>query len=236
MKKIFNIIIVIFIALLAGAGAYYYVDEQARLDKEDLNKQITDLNKQLSDLKASPSSSPSVSTTADPTANWKTYTNTVYDFSIKYPRDWKINSSMIDKYSSPREGFISNPPYLQIYQGTKEYIDNKLELELILTEANDLDSQVNLIEPEVKYSELKRITYNNIRWSFGTVYLLGVEPVPIIGLHAEAWARKKYSGIDNEKIEISVMGYSTEELTNIKLTYGLGKTFEQIISTFRFTK
>ena len=28
--------------------------------------------------------------TIDPTANWKTYTNTTYGFSLKYPHDWKI--------------------------------------------------------------------------------------------------------------------------------------------------
>lgn len=225
----FMVILLILLSIVISSGAtYLFVDNESSKEEQNLQSQINDLEKQLTILKNS--------STTDETADWKTYTNTVYGFSIKYPNDWKINSSMIDKFSSAEEGLIHNSPYLQIYQGTEENMDNKLELEIFLTDANDLDSKVNLIEPEVKYSELKRTTYNKIKWSIGTVHLLGVEPDPIIGFLAQAWARKKYSGIDNEKIAIDATGYSIEDLTNIQLTNGLGKTFEQIISTFQFTK
>lgn len=46
--------------------------------------------------------------TADPTANWKTYTNTKYNFSFKYPSDFKINEMADEVYSTAYRGTIIN--------------------------------------------------------------------------------------------------------------------------------
>ncbi len=37
---------------------------------------------------------PEKTTTTDPTADWKTYTNTTYNYSIKYPLNWEISNSL----------------------------------------------------------------------------------------------------------------------------------------------
>lgn len=49
-----------------------------------LTRQITELQK--------PTPSPTPTITTDPTANWKTYTNTKYNFSIKYPSSWNTQT------------------------------------------------------------------------------------------------------------------------------------------------
>ncbi|MEK7112845.1 MAG: hypothetical protein AAB875_06050 [Patescibacteria group bacterium] len=45
------------------------------------------LRKQISQLQISPV--PTSTATPDPTANWKTYINSEYKYSIKYPPDWQ---------------------------------------------------------------------------------------------------------------------------------------------------
>lgn len=50
-----------------------------------LTKQIAELSK--------PTPSPTPTITTDPTADWKTYTNTQYGFSFQYPSHWQDNQS-----------------------------------------------------------------------------------------------------------------------------------------------
>ena len=72
------ILIIVFIALIAGAGGFLVYQKQT---------------------KPSPSPTPpsqqinQPSPTSDPTTNWETYINTKYEYSIKYPTDWNIEPS-----------------------------------------------------------------------------------------------------------------------------------------------
>lgn len=50
-------------------------------------------NMQLKKQIAQPSASPSPTSTPDPTANWKTYTNHEYGYSVEYPSDWKVSEA-----------------------------------------------------------------------------------------------------------------------------------------------
>lgn len=61
--------LVLFLALI-GVGAYFFTKKPQQLT----------------------TNYPNPSPTPDPTANWKTYTNTSYNYSLKYPSDWKANS------------------------------------------------------------------------------------------------------------------------------------------------
>ncbi|MCX6812176.1 MAG: hypothetical protein NTW79_00945 [Candidatus Berkelbacteria bacterium] len=72
---------VILAAGISGAGIWYYMNHKLTTDKNNLQNQIDDLNKQLADLKS-------------PTYGWKTYTNSAYGFSFKYPTTL---SSIADK-------------------------------------------------------------------------------------------------------------------------------------------
>lgn len=64
--------------------------------------QTQNLVKQVNELKSQPTpeSSATPQATTDPTADWKTYTNTEYGFSLKYPQenDSKIEFSLVENY------------------------------------------------------------------------------------------------------------------------------------------
>lgn len=86
-------------AVIIGGGTYYFVNARATKDKDNLQAQITDLTKKVADAEksladAQATTSASVTTapvtTPDPTAGWKTYANSTYKFSYKYPSDWLV--------------------------------------------------------------------------------------------------------------------------------------------------
>lgn len=71
-SKIIPIIIVIIILILVGAGSYILGTKNSQPATENI-------------IQTTPIPSPIPTT--DPTSNWKTYTNTKYGYSIKYPSD-----------------------------------------------------------------------------------------------------------------------------------------------------
>ncbi|TSC92370.1 MAG: hypothetical protein CEN89_735 [Candidatus Berkelbacteria bacterium Licking1014_7] len=86
--------IAVIVAIVFGGGAYAYVNNKATKEKDDLNAQITELQSQVSSAAiATTTPSSTTSATADATANWKTYTNSTYGFSFKYPSDWTATES-----------------------------------------------------------------------------------------------------------------------------------------------
>lgn len=100
MKKIWVVLITVLVtAGLIGGGGYYYLNKKFSDEKATLNKQISDLNDEIDALKnpASSSSTTDTTATADPTSDWKTYTNAKYGISFKYPKSWVIDD---DTYSA----------------------------------------------------------------------------------------------------------------------------------------
>lgn len=82
-----------------------------------------------------PSTEPSPSAAADETANWKTYTNTKYGFSIKYPETVRIEA--------PPQG-VKTPNYLTIhFQEAEEYmrIEDHMISPFILKNEMSLDAK-----------------------------------------------------------------------------------------------
>ena len=80
--------------------------------------QTQNLVKELNKLKITPTSIATPSPSPDPTANWKTYTNTKYNFSLRYPNNYELLNESIDKISfgfkSTNQDLLA-PPYLNIY-------------------------------------------------------------------------------------------------------------------------
>lgn len=78
--------LVLLLAVLGGIGGYY-----------------------LWQQKGSVKVLPTPTSTADPTASWKTYTNEKYKFSIKYPQDWKYLEVPNQTYQTENNQVWFNP-------------------------------------------------------------------------------------------------------------------------------
>ncbi|MBI2103804.1 hypothetical protein HYT59_02245 [Candidatus Woesebacteria bacterium] len=98
------------------------------------------LNKVLFPGTATPTPAPTVeptpTATTDPTADWKTYTHTSYEFNIKYPSDW------IAKSTAPGPGeidLVGNSRGATFYPS--EFKDSKKTHVRISLEGFDLNSE-----------------------------------------------------------------------------------------------
>lgn len=76
--------------IVIGGGVYYVMQRQIDSIRNDNLKQIDDLNKQIKTLKPTTSATTTPATTTDETANWKTYSNSTYGFSFKYPATFTV--------------------------------------------------------------------------------------------------------------------------------------------------
>lgn len=74
-------------AAVAGGVTYYTVNLKATSDKQDLQSQIDSLTSKVN----SQSSTTTTTASTDQTSGWKTYSNTKYSFSVKYPADWSAS-------------------------------------------------------------------------------------------------------------------------------------------------
>jgi len=84
--KIF--ISVIVTVIIVGGEVYYLMQKQIDSIRSDNQSKMNELDDQLKGLQSS-----DTTTSTDETADWKTYTNTDYKFSFKYPSDWTLNSN-----------------------------------------------------------------------------------------------------------------------------------------------
>ena len=90
-KGFANIILVVVIVMLVGAVGYFAFVKKS----EPVAQQPTPTPTQVTNT---PKSSPTPTTTpADPTANWKTYTNTQHGIEFKYPNNWEIDAADTNK-------------------------------------------------------------------------------------------------------------------------------------------
>ena len=107
-KNILSIIAVIIItALVVGGGVYLQQksavenerNEIAETVRGEFQQEIADLKNQLSQLKETRNNEevkppelqePVVKPPVNPTADWKTYTNETFGYSIKYPSNWEM--------------------------------------------------------------------------------------------------------------------------------------------------
>lgn len=74
------IVWIILIILIAGGLVYYF--QYTKIP--ELNTKINDLQNQVNQLQEQ------AKQPADETADWKTYENTKYGYSVKYPSDWYL--------------------------------------------------------------------------------------------------------------------------------------------------
>ncbi len=87
-----TIILIVFV-LIVLAGIGYYVASSSK-SKSTSTTAVSPTASASATDQASPTieASPSASASADVTADWKTYTNTKFSFSFKYPSDWILDT------------------------------------------------------------------------------------------------------------------------------------------------
>lgn len=165
------------------------------------------------------------------TADWKTYENDTYGFSIKYPDPWKIDSAQhIDK-TSPVQIEKSSVDFT-IYQGEEDNMTKKLEISFLATD-KDLAGLITEKTASEKYKELGRFSTNGITWSYGQVPSYNGDIYDIfVALSA---IDKTYSQTNIKKIKINAGGYVFTGPESSKYTGEDSKTFRDILSTFQFT-
>ena len=93
-------------------------------------------------------------TISNPTANWKTYTNTVYGFSIKYPTDWRLvnepiptgNNSLLDITFTPDP--VTNGPGGGMLSGIYVSIGTNTKMETLTNYVNN-----DVVQSTLAYEE-----------------------------------------------------------------------------------
>lgn len=194
--------IVILVAIVSAGGVYVYLNNKENKEKDNLNSQIAELKNEISELK-------NVAAINNDTAGWKTYTNSSYGYSFRYPTDWTLNASDIKSVtidSAKNEKLRGT-----IYEGWMEDITVSAYNSLAET-----DSSLNN-DPNVKnaFSNVAETTlagqkaYEEIEGGFGAYYVL-------TAMNNSRGYKILFGNVD-----------SREKLTLID---------KEIISTFQFTK
>ena len=147
------------------------------------------------------------------TASWKTYTNTQYGFEIKYPKDWQIgyqSNSFAHFYKGTLHGTIGEGAELNIFFN----IDN-LTLENLIKYTQRPDDQ----REDFNINGIKAVKL------IGKIYQPTEVPIPI----EKSLEEKLLVVKDNVKFEIIIDALGQDYQNYLE-------TFNQIISTFKFTK
>jgi hypothetical protein len=193
--KLISLIIIILVVV--GGGAYFLIENKILLFQ---NQQKTIIQ---TSTKSSPTSAP-IST-----ADWKTYTNSQYGFSIKYPKSWTYDVSSgvntIIDFSGPSsnshtsiELHIVDPGFISAY-----YVN--------------IDDAVNQLKNLHDVRASRSVKKSNIG-------LLSVAEVHSIYMHDEFWDIDLYSR-DIAFAMLSEEGMKNYQ--NLPLMY-------QMLSTFKF--
>ena len=143
--------------------------------------------------------------TTDPTANWKTYTNTQYGFSFKYPVGFEVKENA--------------PGYFVITTTAENAFNGSLQ-EGISIDARLLEPYTSMVNARKSITDSLTITENK---------------------EISEW--EIYQGIGKDgmlkgvEFRIAISPYKTgairlETITNVKFL----DIFDQILSTFKFTK
>lgn len=122
---------VLLTALAAGLVVYFWQKSANEKVVSNLEQKVTSLEKQVSmmqkiEITPEPTSLPvpSLTPTTEPTANWKTYINSEYSFTVKYPQTFKTQvlaagAGNKEAPQNARNFYIYDPeneePYLNRY-------------------------------------------------------------------------------------------------------------------------
>ena len=191
--------------------------------------------------------------TPDPTANWKTYTNTKYNYSFKYPGDWKLD---LQPYAETEliEHLDLNSPLTQVKGKSMIFnISFNVEKKPIAQPTGGYDFNIDTV-------------YNSNLNKNLFVVISGIAPGELIGYpsgsatHLEVTDQKILINKENEglgfdikgaNLQVSIWGQYFSQEDNSRNQINLSgreylapsvfkaapeyKIFKQILSTFKFT-
>jgi len=160
--------------------------------------------------------------TKDETANWKTYKNEGLGFSFKYPQDWIITNDTLPKINAPREAMANQ--YLEIVNNSALEIPKwRIYVNLIIG--------VGLpFSPDIEYS-------TSPTEERGIEVIQRKEEAPAPFLPGSSFTPHQLDG----EVTISAGGQWDDNYYDSYFTFKEGGkdyelTFNQILSTFRFTE
>lgn len=101
------LLIILALVIVAGAGVWYYLNQQSKAQTALLNSQVKNLETKVSDLSktptptaTSPVATPAEPAKVEPTAPtstaWKTFTDDANFLSFNYPGNWTATKVMYD--------------------------------------------------------------------------------------------------------------------------------------------
>ena len=188
--------------VIAGIFAYQNYQLKKQVEKSSPGSEVIP-TKLLQPTPTNTISAPSPTTPADPTASWKTYTNTETGFTFKYPETWTEKGPVAEHdttivYIHADEKFGEGPEPIQYYL----WVEKTKEL------------------PEREYT----------RESVGGYAAYKTDQEPSRSGALTYFITKD----ETQYIIISLTPYDTGELWPAQDQYI--KTFNQILSTFKFTK
>ena len=97
MTNTMKTLLVILALVIVGGGGWYYYENYYK--KPTPTPTVTPSTKE-----------PTTTTTKDETADWKTYTNEKYGYSLKYPKDWEYKENMHEGYEKGAIVGFRKPP------------------------------------------------------------------------------------------------------------------------------
>lgn len=241
--------IAVVVAIVFGGGAYAYVNNKATKEKKDLNAQITELQSQVSSGTTATTTTPSSATsvTADETANWKTYTNTKYGYSIKFPTGFSAHEEGMARSTdaTPDSSAIVitnnkltvriNPNFNSSGESSISGVTvDKVLVELAQSAENHYKNQTSGSVGFVKFSYLKK------SYSFATLagYMEGIiyntKESEIYGKYSESYRlQTKYGSKIFEVMYNNRIVKADKDSAEFKT--GIDQ-MEKIIATIQFTK
>jgi hypothetical protein len=201
--------VAIFIILALGAIIFLYYQNQQ-------------LKNMLANYQSQPTASPTPTATANPTANWKTYSDQKYGFSVKYPSMWET-ANPTDMKNIYNEYKIKNYEIVLVDK-SNPLIMNTTYPALQIAVPFKNDAQLSLSSWVLKYLEYNKIGYPSVS---------KIDPtLDFTELTIDHYEAIKYG----DSVFISKDGgvYFIGFIFIGKSTYDRDAVFDQILSTFKF--
>lgn len=216
MKKSTIILVIVLVAVVFGGAGYWFGTKKTEDKTTTATPTVT----------ATTSTVASATTTADPTASWKTYTNSAYGYSYKYPTDLTI----IDWTSAIKKGAEeANKDLLSVVGIGKN--SNFTDYEFSSTVTNDSLDRRKLL---ACYELVSDKTETPINFAGLTAYKITCKA----GGPSDMAPDVKTKGGEQVVRIIFQKGNYVYELgyDQSDLSKDTSQTFNQIASTFQFTK